>query len=163
MLKSIVIPHNAAIPPRLQEMADVGSFQEAVDGWIEIVEVPGVGATIYGSEEAQRNRAPANARAMAIRWLYSTDPMQHPLLCGDVVVSGIPGEGDGDVPEELERDILEATRFFIDARVDAGRLWRETKARFENVFDAAVWCILLSRSARPGVQFRLRPRVYTSR
>ncbi|VXB66982.1 DUF3846 domain-containing protein [Frigoribacterium sp. 9N] len=159
MVKSIVIPHDTAQPPRMQELADIGSFQEVVDGWLELVDVPGVGATIYVNEEAQRHHAPANTRAMAIRWLYSADPMEHPLLCGDIVISGIPDENEGDVPATLVRDIFEATQFFIDAQWHYTRLWKETRARFDNVFDAAVWCLLLSRSARPGVQFRVRPQV----
>lgn len=44
MVKSIVIPHDETRPPRLQEMADIGAFQEAVDGWLESIEAPGMGA-----------------------------------------------------------------------------------------------------------------------
>lgn len=47
MVKSIVTPHDETRPPRLQEMPDIGAFQEAVDGWLEIIEVPGMGATLY--------------------------------------------------------------------------------------------------------------------
>lgn len=160
MVKSIVILHDETRPPRLQEMADIGAFQEAVDGWLEIIEVPGMGATLYVNEAANRNFAPLNTRAMALSWLYTVDPMRHPLLFGDVVLSG--GGNDGDVPEELVRDVFEASAFFIDLRAHAGRLWRETRAQFGTVFEAAVWCMLLTRSARPGVQFRFRPRVLSS-
>lgn len=57
---------------------------------------------------------------MALCWLYAVDPMRHPSLLGDVVVSRIADDDDGDVPEELVRDVLEATTFFIDARAHAG-------------------------------------------
>lgn len=93
---------------------------------------------------------------MALTWLYAVDPMRHPLLFGDVVISGLEDQDEGDVPEELVRDVFEATTYFIDARAHAGRMWSETRAQFSNVFDAAVWCMLLSRSTRPGVQIRLR-------
>jgi hypothetical protein len=66
------------------------------------------------------------------------------------------------VPEDLVRDVFEATTYFIDARSHAGRLWSETRAQFRNVFDAALWCLLLSRSTRPGVQIRLRSVVRAS-
>ena len=46
MVKSIVVPHDTSQPPRMQEMADIGGFQEAVDGWLEFLEVPGIGATM---------------------------------------------------------------------------------------------------------------------
>ena len=128
MVKSIVIPHDETRPPRLQEMADIGAFHEAVDGWLEIIEVPGIGVTLYVNETAHRDFAPLNTRAMAMTWLYAVDPMRHPLLFGDVELSG---DGyAGDVPEELVRDVFEATMFFIDIRAHAGRLWRETRAQF---------------------------------
>ena len=156
MVKNIVIPHDETRAPRLQEMADIGAFQEAVDGWLEIIEVPGMGATLYVNEAAQRDFAPLNTRAMALTWLYAVDPMRHPLLFGDVVFSRLGDQDGGDVPDELVRDVFEATTYFIDARSHARRMWSETRAQFSNVFDAAVWCMLLSRSTRPGVQIRLR-------
>lgn len=161
MVKSIVIPHGESQHPRLQEMADIGAFQEAVDGWLELIEAPAIGVTIYVNEAAQRDYAPLNQRAMAVWWLYAVDPMQHPLLCGDVVFSGVSDENDGDVPEQLVRDVFDATKFTLDARSHAGNFWRETKARFDNVFDAALWCMLLTRSVKPGVQLRIRPYVGT--
>lgn len=97
---------------------------------------------------------------MALSWLYAVDPMRQPLLFGDVVLSG--DESDGDVPEEPVRDVFEATAFFIDVRARTGRLWRETRAQFGTVFEAAVWCTLQTRSARPGVQFRICPHVLSS-
>ena len=68
---------------------------------------------------------------MPLWWLYAVDPMQHPLLCGDVVFSGVSDENDGDVPEQLVRDVFEATKFTLDARSHAGNFWRETKALFD--------------------------------
>ncbi|WP_424447925.1 DUF3846 domain-containing protein [Microbacterium arborescens] len=156
MVKSIVIPYDGTRPPRLQEMADIGAFQEAVDGWLEIIEVPGMGVTMYVNEAAHRDFAPLNTRAMALRWLYSVEPMQHPLLFGDVVLSGLGDENEGDVPEAIVRELFDATTYFIDARSHAGRMWSETRAQFSNVFDAAVWCMLISRFTRPGVQIRVR-------
>jgi hypothetical protein len=120
-----------------------------------------MGATLYVNEAAHRDFAPLKTRAMALTWLHAVDPMRHPLLFGDVVVSGLGDQDDGDVPEELVRDVFEATTFF-DARRHAGRMWSETRAQFSNVFDAALWCILLSRSTRPGVQIRLRSVVRAS-
>lgn len=156
----MVIPHDETRPSRLQEMADIGAFQEAVDGWLEIIEVPGMGATLYVNEAAHRDFAPLNTRAMTLTWPYAVDPLQHPLLFGDVVLSG--DGNDGDVPEELVRDAFEATTFFVDVRAHPGRLWRETRAQFGTVFEAAVWCMLLTRSTRSGFQFRIRPRVLSS-
>lgn len=33
--------------------------------------------------------------------------------------------------------------------------WYNTYARFDNLFDAAIWCMLFSATMRPGPQFRV--------
>ena len=66
MVRSIVIPHDPARSPRLRELADAGAFQEAVGGWLDLIEMPALGVTVYMSEAARRTHAPINCRAMAI-------------------------------------------------------------------------------------------------
>lgn len=73
-----------------------------------------------------------------------------------MVLSGVGDENGGDAPKELLRDAFEASTFVIDARSHAGRMWSETRAQFGSIVDAAVWCMLVSRSTKPGVQVRVR-------
>lgn len=156
MVKSIVIPHDPARSPRLRELAEAGDFQAAVDGWLDLIEIPALGVTVYVNEAARREHAPINCRAMAIWWLYTADPTEYPVFLGDVVVTGIGGsEEAGDVPEGIVRDIFEAREFVVQVQPYGRGAWHDTLARFTNVFDAATWCMLLSRTLRPGALFRL--------
>jgi len=157
VVRSIVIPHDPVRSPYLRELADVGDFQAAVDGWIEPLEMPALGVTLYVNEAARSNQALVNCRAMALWWLYTADPTSYPLILGDVVLAGSGVDDDtGDVPERIVRDIFGTQEFVVQAKPFGVGPWRDTYARFGNVFDAATWCMLLTCSLRPGAHFRLR-------
>ena len=156
MVKSIVIPHDPARSPRLRHLATATEFQAAVDGWLELIEMPALGVTVYVNEAARREHAPINCRAMAIWWLYTADPTEYPIFLGDVVLTGIgDSEQTGDVPDRIVRDIFEAHEFVVQVQPHGVGAWHDTFARFTNVFDAATWCMLLSHTLRPGALFRL--------
>ncbi|WP_292789389.1 DUF3846 domain-containing protein, partial [Microbacterium sp. UBA7513] len=159
MVRSIVIPHDPARSPRLRHLATAGEFQDVVDGWLGLVEMPALGVTVYVNEAARRDRAPINCRAMALWWLYTADPMQGPIILGDVILTG-NGELDatGDVPEVLVQDIFEARRFIIEGRRHGEDAWRDTYARFDSIFDAATWCLVLSNTLRAALELRLTSR-----
>ena len=96
------------------------------------------------------------------QWLYTADPMRYPVILGDVVLAGISADGDkdgGDVPEGLVRDVFEEREFIVQVQPDDTESWHDTLARFENVFDAATWCMLLTHTLRPGVLLRMQSRV----
>ena len=65
MVRSIVIPHDTEQRPALVELADLGAFQEAVDGWLDLIEIPSIGVTIYMNEAERRTHGPLNTRATA--------------------------------------------------------------------------------------------------
>jgi hypothetical protein len=158
MVRSIVIPHDQARSPRIRELADVGAFQEAVDGWLDLLEIPALGVTVYMNQAERFQSGPLNQRATALWWLYAAVPTEYPLILGDVVLSGngeATNEGSGDVPERLVEHIFGPHRFVVQGKSCASDPWRDTYARFDNLFDAATWCLLLSLSMRPGPQFRV--------
>ncbi|WP_315070675.1 DUF3846 domain-containing protein [uncultured Microbacterium sp.] len=159
MVKSIVIPHDPTQAPRLRELADAGDFQEAVDGWLGLVEMPAVGVTVYVNEAALREHQPINCRAMAIWWLYTANPTQCPFILGNAVLTGAgDDELSGDVPEAIVRDIFDDREFVVQTQLRGATSWRDTYARFNSIFDAATWCIVFSHTMGPGGQFRLRSR-----
>ncbi len=156
MVKSIVIPHDPTRSPRLRHLATASEFQAAVDGWLEPIEMPALNVTVYVNEAARRERQPINCRAMAIWWLHTANPMQHPIILGDVVLTGIAEDGGGtDVPDSLVQDIFEAREFVVQIRPPQDTVWHDTFARFADVFDAATWCMVLTYTLHPGSSIRL--------
>lgn len=54
---------------------------------------------------------------MAIWCLYTADPTQHPIILGDVVLTGTGGDEEtGDGPDQVVSDIFEAREFVVQVR-----------------------------------------------
>jgi hypothetical protein len=151
MVRSIVIPHNAALGPFLAEVAELGDFQYLVDGWLEPLELPALGVTVYLSESARREHRPLNCRATAFWWLYSADPASYPLILGDVVLTG----AGGDIPEPVIEQVFSRDEFVLQVHPRDCDAWYDTYGRFSNIFDAAVWCLLLEATMLQGAEFRV--------
>jgi len=132
-----------------------------VDGWLEPIELPAVGITLYVNEAARREHHPINCRAMALWWLYSAEPTQYPIFLGDVVLTGT-GTGTGDEDEsgmaQIVRDVFEQREFVVQVKPNGHGRWRDSFARFGNVFEAATWCMLLVSTLHPGAGVRLQSR-----
>lgn len=114
MVRSILIPQDAAHGPFLVELDEVGSFQEMVDGWLDLLEIPSLGATLYYSASGRRERRPLNTRATAFWWLYSAQPTESPLILGDVVLTGAGDYPDGsDIPDPVIEQIFVRDEFVV--------------------------------------------------
>ena len=159
MVRSIVIPHDPARSPRLRQLATAGEFQAAVDGWLEPIEMPALGVTVYVNEAARREHHPINCRAMALWWLYSADPLQYPIFLGDVVLTSTDDTEEATaLLDRIVGDVFEAREFVLQVKPYGRGPWRDSFARFTDVFEAATWCMLLVSTLRPGVGVRLESR-----
>jgi hypothetical protein len=158
MVRSIVIPHDPARSPRLRHLATASEFQAAVDGWLEPIEMPALGVTVYVNEAARREHHPINCRAMALWWLYSAEPTQYPIFLGDVVLTGAGDDEDDALLGQIVRDVFEEREFVVQVMPHGRGPWQDSFARFTDVFDAATWCMLLVSTLRPGAGVRLQSR-----
>lgn len=158
MVRSIIIPHDRTKLACVCELADLGAFQAAVDGSLEPLEIPALGATVYMNEGARREHQPLNVRATALWWYCSAVPTEYPLILGDVVLSGNGqhfSEDGGDVPV-LAEQFLGSRSFLVQAtRHGDHQTWHDTFARFDDPFDAAAWCSLLRATMGGASRFRL--------
>ncbi|SIS17692.1 hypothetical protein [Microbacterium sp. RURRCA19A] len=158
MVRSIVIPHDIRRPARVCELPDLGAFQTAVDGNLEPLEIPTLDVTVYMNEGARREHQPLNVRASALWWYCSAVPTEYPLILGDVVLSGNGqhfDEDGGDVPVLVERFLGTSSILVQATRRGDQRTWLDTMARFDNVFDAAVWCSLFRATMGGASRFRI--------
>lgn len=161
MVTTIVIPRDPMAAPRIQELASLGDFQEVVGGWLEPFEVEALGITIWSNEAACRERAGINARATAL-CLHYMMPGQAPLfMLGDVVIAASDAQqGGADLPDYLLVGLSAPLDFIVQITRYGEESWNDTVLRFDNVYDAALWCHLMERSYRPGsASFRIVARV----
>lgn len=61
MVRSIIIPHDRTKLACVCELADLGAFQAAVDGSLEPLEIPALGATVYMNEGAAGSICPSTS------------------------------------------------------------------------------------------------------
>lgn len=160
MVRSIVIPHDTARSPRLRHLATASEFQTAVDGWLEPIEMPALGVTVYVNEAARREHHPINCRAMALWWLYSAEPMRYPFFLGDVVLTSADDSEEGAaLLQRIIGDVFEQREFVLQVKRLGHDDWRDSFARFTDIFEAATWSMLLVATLRPGALLRLQSRV----
>lgn len=154
MVRSIVIPHNADYRPYLADLADLGEFQDAVGGWLEPIDVEGLDVTLYVNEALQRELAPVNARATALRWFFSNQSDRGHFMVGDVVLTARDhDETASDLPERVVFGLIHCHQFVVMVSRD-GENWFETPACFNTMFEAALWALVMSMGSELEVTIR---------
>lgn len=146
--------------------ASLQSYQLAVDGWIDAVDIPGLGITIYVNEEGLLRHLPFNSRASFL-WWYHVPQARQAMLVGNAVVVGSP-DHDGeitDVPDEVINLLTSAGEYAVpvklggeptwytdpDSKLSAVVLplisgeptWFRSSARYADYFEAAAWAMVM--------------------
>lgn len=103
MVKGLFVPADETAPIDIREFAALDDYQNAVGRWIEPVDIPSLGVTIYVNEEGLIRQLPLNARATFLWWFHVPAPRQKAMLVGDAVLVGMPDhKGDStDVPSAV--------------------------------------------------------------
>lgn len=156
MVTSLVIPRDGAGSVRVRELASIGEFQAIVDGFLEPIEITALGITVWVNEAAARQRRGMNSRATALWWYYCADTSGRRFIIGDVVLTGA-GESFVDVPEHFIHGLLAPHDFVIQVSPHGDEEWFDTQGRFNSLFEAATWCMIVGLSVRPGPAFRITP------
>ncbi|WP_033106699.1 DUF3846 domain-containing protein [Microbacterium profundi] len=155
MVTTIVIPHSQASEPRVEELASIGDFQEVAGGWLEPFDIPVLGITFWANEAAPRQHERMNGRATALCWYYNVRSDTAGAIVGDVVVAGtVTPDGSAEIPEPVLDGLLNPHEFVVQISPHDDGVWRDTYARFGNVYEAALWCMLFAHSTDPGPGFR---------
>lgn len=95
MVQGIVIPAIDSMPLAVREFAGLKDYQEAVGGWIEAVDIPDLGITIYVNEEGLVHHLPFNSRATFLWWYHWPASRNVAMLVGEAVIVGMP-DHDGE-------------------------------------------------------------------
>lgn len=164
MVKGIYVPADDNKSLEVRELTKLEDYRAAVDGWIEAVDVPALGVTVYVNEEGLIRRLPFNPRASFL-WWYHVPGAHRAMLVGDVIVVGAPDEnGDStDVQDEIVDLLTVAREYAVAIRIGGsstlsesdGKLssillplthgdpsWCLSLTRHENYFSAAAWAVV---------------------
>jgi hypothetical protein len=155
MVQGIVIPADNTAALRTSTLDSLEDYQRAVGGWIEAVDVPDLGVTMYVNEEGLVRDLPFNRRATFL-WRFQVPQARDARLVGDVAVVGLTNdEGENtDLPEELRRRLIEPGIYRVRTRERGGSRWNEEPMDRDDYIETVVWAALLQEIS-PALEVRI--------
>ena len=87
MVRGIIIPVNNSASLTGTTFETLEDYQQAVGGWIEAVDIPDLGVTMYVNEEGLVRELPFNRRATFL-WRFHVPQAREARLVGDVARAG---------------------------------------------------------------------------
>jgi hypothetical protein len=180
MVKGIYVPVDPSEPLEVCDFANLAAYQAAVEGWIEPVDIPDLGITIYVNEEGLLRHLPFNSRASFLWWFHVPHARQA-MLVGNAVIVGMPDEnGDNtDVPDELLSLLTAEGEYAILIKIGDDPSWVSyaksritsivlplisgqpnwyiSSARYGDYFEAAVWAMVLLERWSDAVDTKVVP------
>ena len=146
MVKGLVIPFDPERPIEVREFNRPEDYQAVVGGWIEAVDIPRLGATIYVNEEGLLRQLPFNSRASFLWWYELPERRQGAVLVGEALMVGIPDEEGKtrDIPDSTLALLTNKEHYVVMSRVGASPVWIRHPFQYEDFFEAVVWAMMLS-------------------
>lgn len=126
MVQGIIIPADNTAPLRATALDSLEDYQRAVGGWIEAVDIPELGVTMYVNEEGLIRDLLFNRRATFL-WRFHVPEARDARLLGDIAVVGLTDdEGENkELPIELGRRLLEPGIYRVRTRELGRNRWHE--------------------------------------
>lgn len=181
MVRGIYVPADGDEPLEVREFSGLEDYQRAVEGWIEPVDVPELGITIYVNEEGLLRHLPFNSRATFLWWYHVPTARQSAMLVGNAVIVGMPDEHGGtpDTPADVVELLTAEGPFAVLVKVGGEPAWYTdpasnlssvvmplvsgepnwylSSARYEDYFSAAVWAMVLHERWDDAVDTKVVP------
>ncbi|SIS19360.1 DUF3846 domain-containing protein [Microbacterium sp. RURRCA19A] len=156
MVQGIIIPAGNTAPLRAAALESLEDYQQAVGGWIEAVDVPDLGVTMYVNEEGLIRDVPFNRRATFLR-RFHVPQARDARLVGDVAVVGLTDdEGENtDPPEEFRRRLIEPGVYRVRTRERGGSRWHEEPIDRDDYLETVIWAALLQEMS-PALEVRIQ-------
>ncbi|WP_339619554.1 hypothetical protein [uncultured Salinibacterium sp.] len=159
MVRTIVIPRHSESAVQVRDLVDIDEFERVTGGWVKPFELERLSSTIWANQAATLGRGGFNARATALSWHYATPGRPLRFVLGDVVLAGPVDDPvvGMDVPSRVFQTLVDPHHFMIQISRKDEEDWQNTFACFDNVFDAAIWCMIIGLTGPSGWDVRVNP------
>lgn len=136
-------------------MDSLEDYLRAVGGWIEAVDIPDLGVTMYVNEEGLIRDLPFNRRATFL-WRFHVPHAQDTRLVGDVAVVGLTDdEGEGtQLQRDLRKRLLEPSVYRVRTRASGHERWHEEPTDRDDYLETVIWAALLQEMS-PALEVRI--------
>lgn len=154
MVLGIIIPADNTALLRTARLDSLEDYLRAVGGWIEAVDIPALGVTMYVNEEGLIRDLPFNRRATFL-WRFHVPQARDARLVGDVAVVGLTdSEGENtELPIELRQRLLEPGIYRVRTREQGGSRWHEEPVDHDDI-ETVIWAALLQEMS-PNLEVRI--------
>lgn len=159
MVRALRIPADQDEPITEPYVDKLEDYQAAVGGWIEPVDIPELGVTIYVHEEGLVLGLPFNPRATFLWWYFVPESRQKAMLVGPALIVGVP-DRNGDsrsIPTDVARLLAEPGRWRVEAKVKGEKDWMQIPATHTDYFEALVWAMVTLERWRRVEDVRVVP------
>lgn len=144
MFHAIQIPQDEERPLYKVAVEGLSGMQAAVGGYIEILDLGPLTASLVVNEEGKLEKLPINRRATLLFWLLFPSVRHHDVIVGDVLIVGHPDkEGNTtDVPANVVDLLFETKSFKAEFQTyDDANKFNGNRMRFEDYFVAANYAL----------------------
>jgi hypothetical protein len=151
MVTGIVIPHETRLEIFIHEFTDLASYQAAVGGYIETIQLDGHPLVIIANEEGKVMRLPVNRRATCLWWLLNPTGLGGDTLVGDIAIVGAPNHGDmTNVPEKLTVLLLDTHEYQVQVCLSRQfDNWIPIGRTYDDFFEATISALSLMEVWEP--------------
>ena len=124
-------------------------MQEAVGGYIQVVDLTPLNASLVMDEEGKLKSKDVNRRATLLFWLLFPSVRHHDVIVGDAIIVGQPDD-DGnttDVPDSLTKLLFETKSYKAEFQtLDDANKFNGNQMRFDDYFTAANYALAKSEA-----------------
>lgn len=144
MVKVMIVPAEQDHQVTERELCSLEDYQAAVGGWIEAVDIPALGVTVYVHEEGLPQALPFNSRATFLWWYFVPEARQKAMLVGPALVVGLPdrnGEST-DIPKEVAELLTQSGTWRVEVRTVGDPKWYRNQTTYDDYWEALVWAMV---------------------
>jgi hypothetical protein len=155
MARGVLIPAADSHDLTAYDVVGLEDYQRAVGGWIEAVDLPAFGGTLFVNEEGLLRGLPFNRRATFLWWLHVPRARNQARLVGDGLLVGLP-DGAGqmtDVPDDALRALLSDELWHLELRDGPTEACSRDPSGGQSYIEAVVWSVIVSEVS--GAEARL--------
>ncbi|MBN9201593.1 MAG: DUF3846 domain-containing protein [Microbacterium chocolatum] len=158
-MRALRIPVDPDEPITEIQVDSLEDYQAIVGGYIEPVDVPALGITIYVNEEGLLRQLPLNSRATFLWWYFVPEARQKAMLVGTTLLVGLPDRGgeSTDVPREATELLLNSGVWRVEVKTHGDPKWYRNQATYEDYFEALVWAMVTLERWSTAVDTRIVP------
>jgi hypothetical protein len=149
VIHAIQIPVDEERPLYKVAIEDLSGMQAAVGGFIEVVDLGPLTASLIVNEEGKLMKLPINRRATLLFWLLFPSIRGRDVIAGDAIIVGHPdNQGNTtDAPKEVVDLLFETKSYKAEFQTyDDPNKFNGNMRRFEDYFEAANYALLKAQS-----------------